>query len=205
MITITPALKPAVAMAAVGMLSTLGVTMACDAYGPIADNAGGVAEMVNDIGPEGKATRDKTDKLDAMGNTTAATGKGFAIGSAALTALALLAGNAIGLLLATLLLSGFAIKPISFIVVVIVFTLVQVVAEPLILKLGEKKAPSIKGGIALIVTFVGLLVTDLITAGLTVGGVANLLAATLLVWLGALIASILLPIYVFTELREPKK
>jgi hypothetical protein len=121
------------------------------------------------------------------------------------SALALLAGNAIGLLLATLLLSGFAIKPISFIVVVIVFTLVQVVAEPLILKLGEKKAPSIKGGIALIVTFVGLLVTDLITAGLTVGGVANLLAATLLVWLGALIASVLLPIYVFTELREPKK
>ncbi|WP_108861078.1 hypothetical protein [Ruegeria sp. Alg231-54] len=121
------------------------------------------------------------------------------------SALALMAGNAIGLLLATLLLSGFAIKPISFIVVVIVFTLVQVVAEPLILKLGEKKAPSIKGGIALIVTFVGLLVTDLITAGLTVGGVANLLAATLLVWLGALIASVLLPIYVFTELREPKK
>ncbi|MEW2918912.1 MULTISPECIES: hypothetical protein [Ruegeria] len=121
------------------------------------------------------------------------------------SALALLAGNAIGLLLATLLLSGFAIKPISFIVVVIVFTLVQVVAEPLILKLGEKKAPALKGGIALIVTFVGLLITDLVTAGLTVGGISNLLAATLLVWLGALIASIVLPIYVFTELREPKK
>ncbi|WP_319545473.1 hypothetical protein [Ruegeria conchae] len=121
------------------------------------------------------------------------------------SALALLAGNAIGLLLASLLLAGFAIKPISFIVVVIVFTLVQVVAEPLLLKLGEKKAPALKGGIALIVTFVGLLVTDLITAGLTVGGVSNLLAATLLVWLGALIASIVLPIYVFTELREPKK
>ena len=121
------------------------------------------------------------------------------------SALALLVGNAIGLLLASLLLAGFAIKPISFIVVVIVFTLVQVVAEPLILKLGEKKAPALKGGIALIVTFAGLLVTDLITAGLTVGGISNLLAATLLVWLGALIASIVLPIYVFTELREPKK
>jgi len=119
--------------------------------------------------------------------------------------LALLAGNAIGLLLAALLLSGFAIRPISFIVVVIVFTLVQVVAEPLILKLGEKRAPALKGGIALIVTFVGLFVTDLITAGLTVGGVSNLLAATLLVWLGALIASVVLPIYVFKELREPKK
>ncbi|WP_171101459.1 MULTISPECIES: hypothetical protein [unclassified Ruegeria] len=121
------------------------------------------------------------------------------------SALALLVGNAIGLLLASLLLAGFAIKPISFIVVVLVFTVVQVVAEPLILKLGEKKAPALKGGIALIVTFVGLLVTDLITAGLTVGGVSNLLAATLLVWLGALIASIVLPIYLFPELREAKK
>ncbi len=119
--------------------------------------------------------------------------------------LALLAGNAIGLLLASLLLSEFAIRPISFIVVVIVFTLVQVIAEPLILKLGEKKAPALKGGIALIVTFVGLLVTDLITSGLTIGGISNLLAATLLVWLGALIGSIVLPIYVFPELRETKK
>ena len=122
-----------------------------------------------------------------------------------MSALALLAGNAIGLLLAVALLSGFAIRPVSFIVVVIVFTVVQVVAEPLILKIGEKKAPALKGGIALIVTFVGLLVTDLVTAGLTVGGLSNLLAATLLVWLGALIASVVLPIYVFKDLREPKK
>ncbi|EEX09350.1 conserved hypothetical protein [Ruegeria lacuscaerulensis ITI-1157] len=121
------------------------------------------------------------------------------------SALALLAGNAIGLLLASLLLTGFSIKPVSFIVVVIVFTLVQVVAEPLILKIGEKNVPALKGGIALVVTFVGLLVTDLVTAGLTVGGISNLLAATLLVWLGALIAGIVLPIYVFKELREPKK
>ncbi|SHE79648.1 hypothetical protein SAMN05444279_108115 [Ruegeria intermedia] len=121
------------------------------------------------------------------------------------SALALLAGNAIGLLLASLLLTGFSIKPVSFIVVVIVFTLVQVVAEPLILKIGEKNVPALKGGIALVVTFVGLLVTDLVTAGLTVGGISNLLAATLLVWLGALIAGIVLPIYVFTELREPRK
>lgn len=121
------------------------------------------------------------------------------------SALALLAGNAIGLLLASLLLTGFSIKPVSFIVVVIVFTLVQVVAEPLILKIGEKNVPALKGGIALVVTFVGLLVTDLVTSGLTVGGISNLLAATLLVWLGALLAGIVLPIYVFKELREPKK
>lgn len=115
-----------------------------------------------------------------------------------------LVGNAIGLLLASFLLAGFSIAPLALLIVVVVFTAVEVIAAPILKKLSENNLPSLMGGIALVTTFVGLIVTDLFVDGFTIGGISNLLAATLLVWLGALIAGVLLPKYVFTSLQDGK-
>ena len=104
-----------------------------------------------------------------------------------------------------LLLEGFSIDLLSFIVVVAVFTVIEVIASPLLTKLSAHKIPAMQGGVALVTTFVGLLVTDMLVAGLTIGGIANLLAATLLVWLGALAAGIFLPMFVFKELKNSPK
>ena len=108
-----------------------------------------------------------------------------------------LACNAIGLLLAVLLLPGFRIDPLSFVVVVAVFSLISVLALPLLRKISEKKVPQLMGGISLVVIFLGLGLTDLIVSdGMAIGGIANWLAGTLLVWLGALVAGIVIPAYV---------
>lgn len=120
-----------------------------------------------------------------------------------ISTLALLIGNAAGLLLASLLLSGFTIKFLAFVIVVVVFTVASSLAMPALRKISEKNAPQLMGGAALITTFVGLIVTEIFVNGFDIGGVSNLLASTLLVWLGALIAGILLPIYVFKSLNEP--
>lgn len=116
-----------------------------------------------------------------------------------------LVGNAVGLLLASVLLTGFTIQPLALVIVVVVFTAVEVVASPLLTKLSLKNMPQLMGGIALITTFVGLWITDLAVAGFEVGGLSNWLIGTLIVWLGALIAGILLPVYVFKSLREERK
>ncbi|MFV0514947.1 MAG: phage holin family protein [Jhaorihella sp.] len=116
-----------------------------------------------------------------------------------------LVGNAAGLLLAAALLNGFTIAPLALLIVVVVFTAVEVVASPLITKVSLRKMPSLMGGVALVTTFVGLWVTEIFVDGFQIGGLSNWLAATLLVWLGALIAGVLLPIYVFKSLREERK
>ncbi|MHA7826814.1 MAG: hypothetical protein ACX93P_04530 [Roseovarius sp.] len=111
-----------------------------------------------------------------------------------------LAANAIGLLVAIILLPGFVIGPLSFVVAVAIFSLVQTVLGPLIVQMSMKNVPQLMGAIALVTISVGLFATDIMMSGMQIGGIAHWLAATLLVWLGSLLASILLPLYVFKQL-----
>ncbi|MCA0961666.1 phage holin family protein [Salipiger bermudensis] len=120
----------------------------------------------------------------------------------ALSAAAYLIANAVGLLLAAALLAGFQIDPLSFIIVVVAFSVIQAVLGPMITKISLKRLPQLMGGVALVTVSIGLLITDLLLAGMSIGGVANWLAATLLVWLGSLIATLLIPVYVFKQLAD---
>jgi hypothetical protein len=110
--------------------------------------------------------------------------------------------NAVGLLLAAFLLAGFKIDAMSFVVVLLVFTGVMVLTSPLVTKIAVTSMPQIRGSISLVSAFIGLKVTEWLMPGFDIGGLSNRLAATLLVWLGSLVAEILLPIYVFKQLRQ---
>ncbi|SFL74376.1 phage holin family protein [Shimia aestuarii] len=121
-----------------------------------------------------------------------------------ISAAAHLIANAAGLLLASILLDGFSIGFLALIIVTVIFTVVLMVITPIIRKLSEKNMPSLLGGLSLITIFLGLLITQPFVDGFTIGGTANLLAATLLVWLGALIAGILVPKFLFPSLKVPK-
>ena len=105
-------------------------------------------------------------------------------------------GNAIGLALAMLLLPGFRISLTAFIIAVLFFTVLELLLKPLILKLTKKKLPAIEGGIALVSTLVGLLLTSLLISGMQIGGLSNWLLATLLVWAGALVSGAILPRFI---------
>lgn len=114
------------------------------------------------------------------------------------TAMSLLA-NALALLAASILLTGFSINGLAFVVAVCIFTASTVILEPLITKIARQNAPYLLGGIALVTTFVGLLVTTLVTDGLTITGIANWIVATLIIWLATVVASLVLPLFLFKE------
>ena len=119
-----------------------------------------------------------------------------------ISALLYTAANAIGLFLAALILPGFSMGPVSFIVATLIFTAIEVVAGPLIIKVSIKSAPALAGGVSLVTTFLGLYLTSVLVDGMTIGGISNWLAATLIVWLGALLAGLILPVYAFRKYLE---
>jgi len=116
----------------------------------------------------------------------------------ATAALALLA-NAVGLLLAVVLIDGFSIDLTAFLLAVVLFTLAAVIADPLLTRISQKNLPALAGGVALVTTFVGLFLTNILLDGMQTGGMVNLLLATLVVWLGALIATIVLAKFVLAK------
>jgi uncharacterized membrane protein YvlD (DUF360 family) len=114
------------------------------------------------------------------------------------TAMSLLA-NALALVVASILLTGFTINGLAFVVAVCIFTASTVILEPLITKMARQNAPYLLGGIALVTTFVGLLVTTLVTDGLSITGIANWVMATLIIWLATVAASLVLPLFIYKE------
>jgi putative membrane protein len=116
-----------------------------------------------------------------------------------------LLANSIGLLVAAAVLDGMTIDAASFIVAVLIFTVVEVVFEPLLRQMAMNKAQALMGSIALVVTFVGLLVTDLFSDGLQITGLSTWVLATIIVWLAALLAGLLLPVILVKRAAEDRK
>lgn len=122
----------------------------------------------------------------------------------ATTVLELLA-NAVGLLLAAAVLDGFSITATSFVIVVLIFTFLKFVGGPLMISLSIKHFPAFRGGIALVTTFAGLLITSLISDGLRISGIDTWLIATLIVWLFGVIASLVLPLFIFKSVVKGER
>ena len=114
------------------------------------------------------------------------------------TVLALL-GNALGLWVASLVLDDMSISGTAFVLAVVIFTVLTAVLQPLVTKIAMQNAPALQGSSALVTTFLGLLITDLISDGLSIDGALTWIHATVIVWLGALLAGVLLPLFLFKE------
>jgi len=110
-----------------------------------------------------------------------------------------LLGNAIGLIVASILLSGFHIQPLGFIVSALFFTGIEILLKPFILKMSIKYIPALRGGIALVTTFAGLLLTTLFTNGLRIDDITTWIAAPLIIWLAVVLAGIMLPMFLFKQ------
>jgi putative membrane protein len=110
-----------------------------------------------------------------------------------------LVGNALGLWVASLLLSDMSVSGAAFVVAVVIFTVLTMIIAPLVTKVTAEKAGALAGGSALITTFLGLLVTELLSDGLEISGAVTWVLATVIVWIGVLLASILLPMFLFKE------
>ena len=108
-----------------------------------------------------------------------------------------LLANAVALVAASIFLSGFTINGLAFVVAVCIFTASTVILEPLITNIARRNAPYLLGGIALVTTLVGLLVTTLVTDGLSISGIATWVVATLIIWLATVVASLVLPLFLF--------
>ena len=120
------------------------------------------------------------------------------------TAIMLLA-NAIGLIVASLVVSGISITGLSFVVAVIVFTVIEALADPLLSRMAEKSVPALRGGVALIATFIGLLITTLVSSGLSItGGAKTWILGTLIVWLAALLAGLIIPIFLVKKAADKR-
>jgi putative membrane protein len=116
-----------------------------------------------------------------------------------------LLANAVGLLVAAAILSGFSIDAVSLVTVTLIFTAVEVIAGPLLVSISIKNVPALTGGVALVTTCVGLLITDYFADGLSISGVGTWLLASLIVWGAALLAGIILPLFLFKKTLESRK
>jgi len=116
-----------------------------------------------------------------------------------------LLANAAGLLIAAAVLDGFTVTASAFVWVVILFTLVEVVLDPLVIKISIQYAPVLRGGVALVTTLVGLIVVTIVSDGLQIDGATAWVVGTLIVWLGGVLAALILPLFLFKKVRQERK